>query len=183
VLTETLTLAHPLIPFVTEEIYSHVPGAEGLLAGRHLAPVPPPDGAAEDAIGRVIEAVQALRGWRDESSVKVGALVPARLAAIGYEETADHVARLARLELSEDGAEPVASVPVPGGAIEILPSTEVDLDAAERKRAVERTRLEAEIERAERKLSNEGFVTKAPPDVVQSERDKLDRLRAELEAI
>ena len=182
-LIETLTLAHPVIPFVTDEIYSHVPAAEGLLAGRQVATGPPSDAAAEDAIGRVIKAVQALRGWRDESGVKVGVTVPARLAASGYEDTAEHVARLARLELSGDGTDPVASVLVPGGAIEILPSPDVDLDAAERKRAAERARLKAEIERAERKLANDGFVAKAPPDVVQAERDKLERLRAELEAL
>jgi valyl-tRNA synthetase len=183
VLTETLLLAHPMIPFVTEEIYSHIPGSEGLLAARLEGPDAPLDEAAEGALTRVIEAVQALRGWRDEAQVKVGAPVPARLAASGYDETASHVARLARLEFSEDGAEPVASVPVPGGTVEILPSAAVDLDAAERKRAAERARLEAEIARAEQKLSNEGFVGKAPPDVVEAERVKLERLRAELEAL
>jgi valyl-tRNA synthetase len=183
VLTETLQLAHPLIPFVTEEIYSHVPGAEGLLAGRLAGSVNEPDPAAERAVASLIEAVQALRGWRDHAGVKVQSVVPARLAAAGYEETTEHVARLARLELSEDGADPVASVPVPGGTVEILPSAGVDLDAAERKRDAERTRLEAEIERAQRKLSNDGFVAKAPPNVVQAERDKLERLRSELETL
>ena len=183
VLTETLVLAHPLIPFVTEEIYSHVPGAEGLLAGRQAAAGPDSDPAAESALARVIEAVQAIRGWRDDTGVKVGSTVPARLAATGYEETAEHVARLGRLELSEDGHDPVASVPVPGGTVEILPSADVDLGAAERKRAAERTRLEAEIERARQKLSNDGFVAKAPAHVVQAERDKLERLVSELEAL
>jgi valyl-tRNA synthetase len=183
VLTEALQLAHPLIPFVTEEIYSHIPGADGLLAGRRATDLAEQDAAAEEALGRVIEAVQALRGWRDEAGVKARAVVPARLSAAGYNETIEHVARLARLELSEDGVEPVASVPIPGGTVEILPSADVNLDAAEQKRAAERARLEAEIERAQRKLANEGFVAKAPPEVVQSERDKLARLRAELEAL
>jgi valyl-tRNA synthetase len=183
VLTETLQLAHPLIPFVTEEIYSHIPGASGLLAGRQATAQAEPDGAAEEALRRVIEAVQALRGWRDETGVRAKAVVPARLAAEGYDETIGHVARLARLELSEDGADPIASVPVPGGTFEILPSADVDLGAAEQKRAVERSRLEAEIERAEQKLSNEGFVAKAPSEVVRAERDKLERLRAELETL
>jgi valyl-tRNA synthetase len=183
VLTETLQLAHPLIPFVTEEIYSHIPGAEGLLAGRRATSLTEPDAVAEEALRHVIEAVQALRGWRDEAGVKAKAMVPARLSATGYDETIEHVARLARLELLEDGAEPVASIPVPGGTVEILPSADVDLDAAEQKRAAQRTRLEAEIERAQRKLSNDGFVAKAPPEVVQAERDKLERLRAELEAL
>ena len=71
----------------------------------------------------------------------------------------------------------MASVPVPGGTVEILPSADVDLGAAER------TRLEAEIERARQKLSNDGFVAKAPAHVVQAERDKLERLVSELEAL
>jgi valyl-tRNA synthetase len=184
VLTETLALAHPMIPFVTEEIYSYVPGTEGLLAARvQSSDAVEVDEAAEATLARAIEAVQALRGWRDSASVKVGATVPARLAAYGYEDTAEHLARLAKLSFSEDGGEPVASVPVPGGAVEILASDALDLDAAERKRAAERARLEVEIERAEHKLSNQGFVAKAPDEIVQAERDKLDRLRGELDAL
>jgi valyl-tRNA synthetase len=74
-------------------------------------------------------------------------------------------------------------VPVPGGTVEILPSDEVDLEGAERRLAARRAKLEAEIERAERKLANQGFVDKAPPEVVQAERDKLNRLKEELESL
>jgi valyl-tRNA synthetase len=183
VLRETLVLAHPMIPFVTEEIYSHVPGAEGLLAARLAGPGTLLDEAAEETMARVIEAVQALRAWRDAAGVRVGAKVPARLAATGYEETSQHIAALGRLSLSEDGAAPVESIPVPGGAIEILATDAVDPDAAARKRAAERDRLSQEIDRAQSKLSNQGFVAKAPAHVVQAERDKLERLRTELEAL
>jgi valyl-tRNA synthetase len=131
----------------------------------------------------MIEAVQALRAWRDFAQVKAGVTLPARLAAEGYEETSGQLARLARLSLSSDGGAPAASVPIPGGAIELLPSSELDLDAAERKLDARRGALEAEIERAERKLGNEGFVAKAPAPVVQAEREKLERLRAELQAL
>ena len=74
-------------------------------------------------------------------------------------------------------------MPVPGGAIEVLPAEGVDLAEAERRRAAERERVLAEIARAEGKLANEGFVAKAPDAVVQAERDKLERLRRELEAL
>ena len=90
---------------------------------------------------------------------------------------------LAKLSFTSDGAEPVASVPVPGGAVEILPSDELDLGEAQRRAAAKRAKLEAEIERAERKLGNQGFVAKAPPHVVAAEREKLARLRAELDAL
>ncbi len=184
VLTQTLAIAHPMIPFVTEEIYRYIPGSEGLLAaGLSEAPAAPVDERAEASVGRVIEAVQALRGWRDFAGVRAAATVPARLAAEGYEETGEHLARLARLAFTSDGAEPVASVRVPGGAIEILPSDDIDLEGAERRLAAHRAKLEAEIERAERKLANQGFVAKAPPDVVEAEREKLERLRAELDSL
>jgi valyl-tRNA synthetase len=186
VLTQTLGIAHPMIPFVTEEIYRYIPGAEGLLAAG-LPETPPVrvDERAEASVARAIEAIQALRGWRDFAGVKAAATVPARLAAEGYEETGEHLARLARVSWTAepDGAEPVASVPVPGGAIEILPSDEVDLEGAQRRIGAARAKLEAEIERAERKLANQGFVAKAPTEVVQAERDKLARLRAEVESL
>ena len=184
VLTQTLQVAHPMIPFVTEEIYRYIPGTEGLLAaGLPDAPATPVDETAEASVGRVIEAVQALRGWRDFAGVRAAATVPARLAATGYEETEEHLARLARLAFTADGAEPVASVPVPGGTVEILPSDDVDLEGAQRRLAARRAKLEEEIERAERKLANQGFVDKAPPEVVQAERDKLKRLKDELESL
>ena len=187
VLTETVTLAHPLIPFETEEIYSHIPGAEGLLAAR-VATEPAPTeagGDAEAAIARVIEAIQALRGWRDRNGIKAGATLSARLNADGYEETAEHLQRLARIKLVGDG-EPVdsgATVMIPGGTVEILAGDELDLGAAERKRQERRSKLETEIDRAHRKLANPGFVAKAPAAVVEQEREKLARLQSELEAL
>jgi valyl-tRNA synthetase len=186
VLSETLMLAHPMIPFVTEEVWSYVPGAEGLLAARAAAEAGAVDEPAERLLARSIEAVQAVRRWRDEAGVKVGAAIPARLAADGYAEMAEQIARLARLSLDGaggDSGEPVASIAVPGGSIEVFASADLDLGAAERKREAQRATLEAEIARSEGKLGNEGFVAKAPDAVVQAERDKLERLRGELEAL
>jgi valyl-tRNA synthetase len=184
VLVETLALAHPIIPFVTEEIYGHVPGVEGLLAGGIESLADHLDEEAEAALARTIATVQAIRAWRAVADVKAGAIIPARLAAGGYEETAAQIERLARLALSSDGGAEVAvaSVPIPGGTIEILPTDELDPGAAEEKRAARRAKLEAEIKRAQAKLANEGFLSKAPPDVVQAERAKLARLQEELDA-
>jgi valyl-tRNA synthetase len=180
VLADTLALAHPLIPFVTEEIWSHIPGADGLLMA-HRYPRPDPalrDEAAELELEHAIAAVQALRAWRERIGAAPGKPVPARLDATGYDETADQVARLSRLEWAD--GDPVATVTVPGGSVAVFASDAVDLEAAERRNAKRRSELESEIARAEGKLANQGFVAKAPEAVVQAERDKLARLREEL---
>ena len=185
VLGETLAMAHPVIPFVTEEIWSYLPGADGLLAGHRAAD--PDDGLvddrAEEQVGRAIEAVREVRGWRDRVGVTARDRVPARLEAAGYEVMADQVARLARLDLSPDGGDPVARVTIPGGAVLVLAGGGFDPEAAERRRAQRRDDLQAEIARSQAKLANQGFVAKAPAAVVEGEREKLRRLRGELEAL
>jgi valyl-tRNA synthetase len=183
VLGETLALAHPIIPFVTEEIWSHIPGAEGLLMV-HRYPEPDDtlrDAEAEAEVQRAIAATQELRGWRDRVGAAAGKAVPARLDAPGYDRTAAHVARLARVEWSADGGEPVATVGVPGGTVAVLASEVVDVEAAAKRAAARRATLENEIARAEGKLANQGFVAKAPAAVVDAERGKLERLKRELE--
>ena len=185
VLAETLALAHPITPFVTEEIWSHMPGRNGLLMARAY-PVPDEalrDEAAEAEVGRAIAAVQELRTWRDGVHAAPGRTLPARLEAPGYERMGGAVARLARVEWSEDGGEPVASVPVPGGAVAVLASDAVDTEAEARRTEERRARLQADVARAEAKLANRGFVDKAPEPVVEAERDKLARLRSELGAL
>jgi valyl-tRNA synthetase len=189
VLRETIATAHPIIPFVTEELWELLgyTKAEGLLAAGRL---PEPDDAlrdpsAEDAMGRAIDAIGALRTWRDSVGVKAGAIVPAVLRATGYEETAARVAGRARFTFADDagGVDPVATIAIAGGAVDVLPSDAVDLGAARDRLAQAREKLELEIARAAGKLDNERFVAKAPAPVVAAERDKLERLRAELAAL
>jgi valyl-tRNA synthetase len=183
VLLETIALAHPMIPFVTEEIYAHMPGTQGLLAAGIESRQETIDEAAEAALARTIAAVQAIRGWRDMTEVRAGAIIPARLAASGYDDTAAQIERLARLAFSPDGGDVVASVAVPGGAIEILPTDQLDLGAAEAKSAARGEKLRQEIARSQGKLANGGFVSKAPAPVVEAEREKLARLREELDSL
>jgi valyl-tRNA synthetase len=186
VLRETLATAHPVIPFVTEELWRLLPGSAGMLATGTL-PAPDPalaDADAEAAMQRAIEAVRVLRGWRDSVGVRPGAVIPAVLSAEGYEATATRIGALARFAFDGvGGAAEVASVAIPGGTVGVLESGDIDLGAADRRLEQQRGTLREEIARAEKKLGNAGFVAKAPPAVVQTERAKLDRLRAELEAL
>jgi valyl-tRNA synthetase len=188
VLRETVAMAHPLIPFVTEELWSYLDDGGELLAA---APYPHSreasiDPEAEGVLERMIEAVTLIRGWRDSVGARAGIVVPARLRAEGYEATAPLLARLARLELSQDLPDkgvPVTSIPVPGGTLEVLSGEGLDLGAAERRRAAAREKLLAEVDRVQGKLSKAAFVEKAPTHVVQGERERLEHLRAELAAL
>jgi len=191
VLHETIATAHPVIPFVTEELWALL-GNDGLLAASTL---PDPvdalrDPEAEAAMERTIEAIKALRTWRDSVGVKPGAVLPGLLRATGYDDTTGLVAALARFSFEPsapatnggDGGE-IASVAIPGGTIGVLASDHFDLGASERRLDGQRARLRSEIERAQGKLANERFVVKAPAAVVDAERLKLSALQGELAAL
>jgi valyl-tRNA synthetase len=185
VLRETVALAHPVIPFVTEELWSYLDDSGELLAGSRYPRADKTliDPEAEIELERAIEAVTLVRGWRDSVSAPPGMIVSARINAKGYESTAAILANLARLELSDSPGEPVASISVPCGTIEVLSEAGLDFAAAERRRASAREKLDGEIARVRAKLANAGFVEKAPAEVVEGERAKLARLQSELEAL
>ena len=176
VLERVLALAHPVMPFVTEEIWGHLPERDGMLL---VAPFPKADAElvdteAEAEVEAAVASVRAVRRWRDLVGVPAGAVLSAR-AEGGQPEL---VARLARLSFDDDdgGGEPLARM----GEIEVLASDEIDAEQAAARIEAERGRLRGEIERLERKLANEGFVAKAPQAVVEEERRKLAGYEAEL---
>jgi valyl-tRNA synthetase len=187
VLERVLALLHPMMPFVTEEIWSFLPGERGLLAASRWPERRPEaaDSEAERVVGDLIEAVTSVRRWRDDVGVPAATRVRARVAASGYEHTAPHLGQLARLELLDGdvNGDVETSVAIPGGAVQIYATEAIDAGEAERRRLEKRAQLEGEVARAQGKLANEQFVTKAPPEVVQAERDKLERFQAELEEL
>ncbi len=137
------------------------------------------DETAEREVEASIELTRSVRRWRDLVGVAAGSVLPARVAGEDGEPPHELVARLARL--SFDGAEGEALATF--GRVEILSSEEVDADQVRRRIADRREALRAEIERAEGRLGNQGFVRNAPADVVEAEREKLAAYRAELEEL
>jgi valyl-tRNA synthetase len=193
VLRETLALAHPVMPFVTEEIYSFM--SEG---GEHLAVHPFAqvdedliDKEAEREVGAVIAATRQLRHYRDILEVPPGVLLPARLvpedadAQGPYERSRSTIQRLARIEYEVTKGTPDSGLvlAIPGATVELLPSEAIDPEEARGKIGAYVERLRAEVKRARGKLENAGFVENAPDEVVQKERDKLARFERELAEI
>jgi valyl-tRNA synthetase len=174
-LERVLGLLHPTMPFVTEEIWNFHPARRGHLVV-HPFPVADEalfDQAAEEDVEGGIQLTQRLRAWRDLAGVPVGATLPAVVDGV---EPPEFVARLSRFEFDGAGAEPVASI----GPVRVLDSDQLDAAAVAERLEKRREELRAEVERGERKLGNEKFVAKAPAEVVEEERGKLERYRNEL---
>jgi valyl-tRNA synthetase len=177
-LERLLALLHPIMPFVTEEIWSYHPSRQG-----HLTVHPFPgareslrDPEAEAEVRAGIDLTRRLRAWRDLVEAPAATVLPARAEGARPQE---FVGRLARFAFGEDGGDPVAAV----GPVKILASAEIDAEAIAARLEARREELRAEVARGEGKLGNEKFVARAPAEVVEEERQKLDRYRAELEEL
>jgi valyl-tRNA synthetase len=185
VLRETCAVAHPLIPFVTEELWGHL-GGEGLLAGARFPAVEDHlnDPAAEREMAAVIEAVVRLRSFRDTAGVPAGAPVEGFLEGPFSARGEEIVRRLARISrpLTADG-KALEAVAIPEGQARLVLGGVLDPQRIAAGKAALRKRLSQELERARKRLENQGFIERAPADLVEAERAKAKRLEAELAAL
>mgnify|MGYP003461769573 CR=1 FL=1 len=175
VLERTLSMVHPVMPFVTEEIWSYHPYRDGHLAV-HAYPIPhletiDPDVEAE--FDRAIGVTRQLRTWRDQAAVPPKVVLR---ATGGDQDLPEFVGRLGRVEMGVEDGDPVATV----AGFGILASDGLDMDALAARLAARREKVLDEIGKTEKKLGNERFVGNAPEEVVAEEREKLERLKVEL---
>jgi len=176
-LEQVLALAHPVMPFVTEEVYSYLPSTSAEALAVH--PYPEADAGlfddeAEAEIGSAIELTRALRRWRDLAGVP--AAVELRARANGAEPH-ELVGRLARVSFGDSEGEAMARV----SGIDLLAAEGIDAESVAARIDERREKLRSEVARGEGKLANEKFIANAPPEVVEEERTKLEAYRAELE--
>jgi valyl-tRNA synthetase len=188
VLHRALHLLHPIMPFVTEELWEKTGGA-GLLITAPWPAFPDAllDPAAEAELGWVVRLVSAIRAVRSEMNVPVAARIPLGIKGasratserlLGY---ADIVATLARLSAIESAVEaPKGSVQIVlDEATLVLPLADVIDLAQERQRlAKELKRLESAIASIDAKLGNQSFIAKAPPEVVEEQRERREEAEA-----
>ena len=175
VLERTLALSHPIMPFVTEEIWRFHPWREGHLVV-HDFPVSDPlriDPDLERSFGEAIEMTRTIRGWRDVAGIPPGALLPVVMPDGG--EVPDFVVELARLEPGE-GGEAIATV----AGFGVLASGEIDEESLRERLDQRRSKLEKDLARVTGRLSAPGFVDKAPAEVVAEERRREQEIKSEI---
>ncbi|MBD0709729.1 MULTISPECIES: valine--tRNA ligase [unclassified Streptomyces] len=175
VLDVMLRLLHPIVPFVTDTLWTTLTGGESLV----IADWPKDSGFRDEAAEREIELVQRVvtevRRFRKDQGLNDGQKVPARLDLSGT-ELAPHEAairQILRLQPEGEGFAATASLPVAGCTVALDLSGTIDV-AAERKRlAKDLAAAEKEKAQAEAKLGNEAFLAKAPDNVVDKIKGRL----------
>ncbi|HEX2029924.1 MAG TPA: valine--tRNA ligase, partial [Actinomycetota bacterium] len=194
VLERTLRLLHPIMPFVTEELWQRFGAGDSIVVAEW--PEPHPEHRDEEAEGRfalAMDVVSALRSFRSDHGIPPATGITARVwvpeagrrVLAELEHEIRRLARLDALELPAERPDPSGSARLVVGAAEILLPLAGVLDR-DTECARIRGRLEALAqagERSERKLANEGFLAKAPAEVVEGERRKLSSIKEERGAL
>lgn len=199
VLRDSLALLHPFTPFVTEELWSYLPGRapgkEGSLIA-HPYPRPnryPVDEEAEDKASSLIEATKAIRNMRAEVNIPTGKKARAIISADEpgkWESMLSYIGRLAwaeplELVAGEGSPEvPQALVSAAKGAAIYLPLQgviDIDKEISRLEKSIDE--LAKDIERTKTRLSQQDFLSKAPQEIVEAQRKRFEENSAKLETL
>ncbi|MFG2723644.1 valine--tRNA ligase [Streptomyces canus] len=182
VLDVTLRLLHPIVPFVTETLWTTLTGRESVVIADWPTDSGFRDAAAEAEIESLQQVITEVRRFRSDQGLQPGQKVPARLDLAGTQLAAHEAAirQLLRLQPEGDGFSATATLPVAGATVALDLSGTIDV-AAERKRlAKDLASAEKEKAQAEAKLGNEAFLAKAPDNVVEKIRTRLAKAEEDL---
>ena len=182
VLTGILKLLHPYMPFITEEIYQALPHADASImiseyptySEEHSYP------EEEEEIGRIIGCISAIRARRAEMNIapskraKLYVVTKYESAFKNAEKMLEKLASVSELIITESyDADDAVAIATDSGNLYIPLADVIDFEKERARLTAEYDKNEGEISRIEKKLSNEGFVAKAPLAVVEGERAKL----------
>jgi len=192
VLDQLLRLIHPLMPFVTEELWTALTGGEsvmiapwpsGQVTGGEPAVRLAADPAAESEIESLMRLVTAVRRFRADQGLRQSQAVPARLTGIGTTTLAAHersIRALLRLTDPAEGFKANARVEAESIVVELDTSSGIDVAAERRRLEKDLASAVADAEVSERKLASSSFVDRAPAEIVAKSRGRLAAAKAEI---
>jgi valyl-tRNA synthetase len=196
VLETSLRLLHPLMPFITEEIWQRLPhkGESIMIAGWPKAEAGREDGPAREQMETLIALITKVRNIRSEMNVPVQSRLKLHLGTTDervrslVNESADQIKRLAKVEeifISDSlaGLESAARDVVAGVEVGVPLEGLVDFKKEEERITKEITRKQNEASGLESRLNKSSFVERAPQEVVQQTRDRFNELMAEIEKL
>ncbi|MBF0593333.1 MAG: valine--tRNA ligase [Candidatus Omnitrophica bacterium] len=190
VLKNTFKMLHPFIPFVTEELYSQFEGEEKILTLEAWPQMDSAliDDAAEAAVGILIDLATGIRNARSQWAIKpqdqITCVLSAKTFDVSLTDNLDVLKRLLKvssfdLRQGTDISIKNAATGLAGTITFFIPLGDV-IDVVKEKQRIEAEVMSQEKTAAaiEARLANEGFVSKAPPDVIAKERQRMTELRA-----
>jgi len=183
VLDQLFRLMHPVMPFITEAMWTTLTGGQTLVTAQW--PVANPahvDKKAESLVAELQEIVTEVRRFRNDQGIKTSLKIPGRFVAPPHiAQYTSAIAFVVRMELGD--ITPTAKCEAAGVSVEFDLSQSIDVVA-------ERARLEKDLataikdqQTAEIKLANEGFMAKAPENVVIEIRERLEKTTTDIERI
>jgi len=182
VLDQLLRLLHPVMPFVTDELWTALTGEDSVM----VTPWPAfafADPAAEAEISSMMALVTEVRRFRSDQGLRPGQRVAARLAGLEATSLAGHeeaIRSLLRLNPPGEGFAPSASLAAEGITVELDVAGAVDVAAERRRLEKDLAAARGEAEQAERKLANADFTAKAPAAIVDKTRQRLTAAQSDI---
>ncbi|MFZ7102301.1 MAG: valine--tRNA ligase [Peptococcaceae bacterium] len=197
VLKGTMELLHPFMPFITEEIWQHLPqtGNSILLADWPQEDNQFIDSKVEEEMSLAMDIIRAVRNLRSEMNVPPGREADAIIVAnkqeyfdviINAQNYLKSLAALGKLDVElTTGTKPEQAVTAVVQGVEIFLPLKglIDIEKEIVRLEKELLKVDQEIARLVKKLSNQGFLAKAPEDVIAKEREKLSNYQANKEAL
>ncbi len=196
VLETILKLLHPYMPFITEEIYTYLPTVEGSIVIAQWPHYKEEDNMAseEEMMELAMDGIRNIRNARAEMDVPPSKkakviIVPTEDKKLAVEATKEYFITLASAsmveiaETEENIPEDAVSVVINGARIFIPLDELVDFEKEKERLTKEKAKLEGEIKRVNGKLSNQGFLAKAPESLVNEEKAKKEKFEEMMKSV
>ena len=196
VLETILKLLHPYMPFITEEIYTYLPTVKGSIVIANWPHYKEEDNMAseEEMMELAMDGIRNIRNARAEMDVPPSKkakviIVPAEGKKSAVEATKEYFVTLASastveiVETEENIPEDAVSVVINGAKIFIPLDELVDFEKGKERLTKEKAKLESEIKRVNGKLSNQGFLAKAPESLVNEEKAKKEKFEEMMKSV